>query len=171
MSGPPPHPRADNEVKEPVTVAVVDHRAPSDVGEWPARIEALAPAALAAAWRERTGDAVPLAALDALDVALLDDAAIGQVHAEFLAAPAPTDVITFDHGEILLGTETIARQAAAHAEPFGRELLRCFIHGLLHLAGHRDDTPDARAQMARAQEQIVEDLWPAGGAGPASRVV
>jgi ssRNA-specific RNase YbeY (16S rRNA maturation enzyme) len=33
------------------------------------------------------------------------------------------------------------------------------VHGLLHLAGHEDAEPGARAMMETAQETIVARLW------------
>jgi probable rRNA maturation factor len=74
----------------------------------------------------------------------------------------PTDVITFHHGEIVIGTEVAKRQAEEYGEPLGREILRYFIHGLLHLAGHEDAEDSERKAMETAQERIVETLWNGG---------
>jgi probable rRNA maturation factor len=73
----------------------------------------------------------------------------------------PTDVITFHHGEIVIGAEVAERQAAEYDEPLAREILRYIVHGLLHLAGHEDAEPDERAKMEAAQEAIVAQLWTA----------
>ena len=71
----------------------------------------------------------------------------------------PTDVITFHHGEIVIGAQVAERQAAEYAEPLAREILRYMVHGLLHLAGHEDAQPEERAAMEAAQETIVARLW------------
>ena len=71
----------------------------------------------------------------------------------------PTDVITFHHGEIVIGAEVAERQAAEYGEPLPREILRYFVHGLLHLAGHEDEEPAERAAMEAVQETIVARLW------------
>jgi probable rRNA maturation factor len=71
----------------------------------------------------------------------------------------PTDVITFHHGEIVIGAEVANRQAAQYGEPLAREILRYLVHGLLHLAGHDDAEADQRAAMESAQEAIVSRLW------------
>jgi ssRNA-specific RNase YbeY (16S rRNA maturation enzyme) len=39
------------------------------------------------------------------------------------------------------------------------------LHGLLHLLGMRDDTPEGRAAMAAAQGEIFHALGLAGPAG------
>jgi probable rRNA maturation factor len=74
----------------------------------------------------------------------------------------PADVITFHHGEIVIGTEVAERQAAEYGEPLAREILRYLVHGLLHLAGHEDANPAERAAMEAAQETIIAALWTPG---------
>lgn len=115
-------------------------------------------ATLALAHCELDGDS-PLQHLGTLEVAFVDDETSDRVHREFMNIPGCTDVITFHHGEIVIGAQVAERQAAEFSEPFSRELLRYFIHGLLHLAGHEDETPARRARMEAAQEEIVTHLW------------
>lgn len=101
----------------------------------------------------------PLSFLATLEVALVDDTTSDQVHREFMNIEGATDVITFHHGEIVIGAEVAERQAAEYAEPLAREILRYFVHGLLHLAGHEDEEPGEREVMEAAQESIVATLW------------
>ena len=100
--------------------------------------------------------------LATLEVALVDDDTSARVHMDFMEIPGPTDVITFHHGEIVIGVEVALRQAEEYGEPFGREILRYFVHGLLHLAGHEDVEEDGRKAMEAAQEEIISKLWAAG---------
>jgi probable rRNA maturation factor len=100
--------------------------------------------------------------LATLEVALVDDETSARVHVDFMEIPGPTDVITFHHGEIVIGVEVALRQAEEYGEPFGREILRYFVHGLLHLAGHEDAEEDERKAMELAQEEIVSQLWASG---------
>ena len=76
--------------------------------------------------------------LATLEVAMVDDETSSKVHLDFMNIEGPTDVITFHHGEIVIGAEVARRQAEEYGEPLGREILRYFVHGLLHLAGHED---------------------------------
>jgi probable rRNA maturation factor len=103
-----------------------------------------------------------LAHLATLEVALVDDQTSERVHFDFMEIPEPTDVITFHHGEIVIGAEVALRQAEEYGEPFGREILRYFVHGLLHLAGHEDAEESERKAMEAAQEEIVAKLWAMG---------
>src|SRR5687767_13145610 len=43
--------------------------------------------------------------LPEISVAIVGDAAIAQVHQDFMNIPGPTDVITFEHGEIVMSAE------------------------------------------------------------------
>jgi len=126
---------------------------------WLTTLESIAHQAASLALEHAAVPDSPLLHLATLEVALVDDATSAQVHRDFMDIDGATDVITFHHGEIVIGTEVAARQASEYGEPLPREILRYFIHGLLHLAGHEDDTADARATMEAAQESIVTQLW------------
>ncbi|MCU0796404.1 MAG: rRNA maturation RNase YbeY [Akkermansiaceae bacterium] len=102
----------------------------------------------------------PLHALEEVEVALVDDATSDRVHRDFMGIEGATDVITFEHGEIVIGVEVAKRQAAEYGEPELRELLRYLVHGLLHLAGHEDEEDAERQRMEEIQETLVKGLWP-----------
>jgi probable rRNA maturation factor len=88
-------------------------------------------------------------------VVFVSDARMQGIHREFMAVEGPTDVITFQHGEIVISVETAERQAKRFSTSFIRELRLYFVHGLLHLAGLDDTTEHGFKRMAAAQEQIV----------------
>lgn len=130
--------------------------------KWLTILEGVAHEAATLALRHAVADDSPLSLLATLEVALVDDATSDQVHREFMNIDGPTDVITFHHGEIVIGTQVAERQAAEYGEPLAREILRYLVHGLLHLAGHEDEDPSGRAAMETAQEAIIAELWTAG---------
>lgn len=138
--------------QEAVDVPVAWLTTLEDIGETAARM-----AAGCAADTENS-----LSHLATLEVALVDDETSARVHMDFMEIPGATDVITFHHGEIVIGVEVAKRQAEEYGEPLGREILRYFVHGLLHLAGHEDSEKADREAMEAAQEEIVASLW-AGG--------
>lgn len=127
--------------------------------KWLTEWEAIAAEAVALALRHAADRDSPLFHLATLDVALVDDAKSAQVHQDFMNVEGATDVITFHHGEIVIGAEVAVRQAAEYGEPLPREILRYLVHGLLHLAGHEDGASEDRAKMDEAQELIVAELW------------
>lgn len=102
----------------------------------------------------------PLCEHECVEVALVDDETSARVHDQFMGVPGETDVITFHHGEIVIGVQVAFRQASENGEPPLRELFRYIVHGLLHLAGHEDLEPHDRERMEAAQEPLVAKLWP-----------
>lgn len=122
---------------------------------WLRRIAKTAlPACLKAA---KPGPGALLRDLPEVEITFVSDADIALVHGEFLGDATPTDVITFHHGEILISTETAARQAKDHRQTLEHELALYLVHGLLHLAGWQDHEPQEAAVMARIQEEILRE--------------
>lgn len=101
-----------------------------------------------------------LSTLETVEIAVVDDATIAAVHAEFLNDPTATDAITFQHGEILVSCDTAAAYAAAHNLPREEELFRYMVHGLTHLHGYLDYDPQDRAALFAVQEPLVERYFP-----------
>lgn len=123
-----------------------------------AALRSLAEAAVSPCAKARGPRPAVLPKLSEIGVSLVSDAVSARLHQEFGGVPGPTDVITFQHGEIVISAETAARQARANREPLRREIFRYIVHGLLHLNGHRDDTAADRKKMWAAQERIVKRL-------------
>lgn len=94
--------------------------------------------------------------LDELSVALVDDPTIARIHEEFMAIPGATDVITFDHGEIVISLDTAARHAEEFHSTLHHEVARYAVHGLLHLNGHDDHDATGRDAMHEIQEHVLE---------------
>ncbi|MEM0897294.1 MAG: rRNA maturation RNase YbeY [Verrucomicrobiota bacterium] len=103
----------------------------------------------------------PLSGLphEEIEVSFMSDEEISKVHAEFLGDSSPTDVITFDHGEILISVDTAARRCEDHGMSLGKECALYLVHGLLHLGGWEDKSPDGFARMKREQERILSLVW------------
>ena len=100
-----------------------------------------------------------ISGMETIEVSLLDDDEMARLHGEFLADATTTDVITFDHGELLIGVETAGRQAVEFQTSVDREIALYGIHGMLHLAGFDDhDLVHAQA-MAGRQEELFEEVF------------
>lgn len=100
-----------------------------------------------------------LAELDEVEISVVSDEIIQDIHARFLNDPTATDVITFPHGdgigEIIVSYDTAIKQAVEYNEPVYRELFRYMVHGLLHLHGYIDTEPAEREKMFDCQEPLV----------------
>lgn len=144
-------------------VIIGNHQETTEIPEkWLTVLEEVAHQAANLALAHAAGEDSPLSHLATLEVALVDDATSDRVHRDFMDLEGPADVITFHHGEIVIGAQVAQRQAAEFGEPLAREILRYLVHGLLHLAGHEDAEPEPRATMECAQETIVTELWGTG---------
>lgn len=96
-----------------------------------------------------------LGGLDEITVVIVADRRIAALHGEFMGDPSPTDVITFQHGEIVLSAETARREATRRGLELPEEIARYVVHGLLHLGGWSDTDPGAAADMRVMQEKIL----------------
>ena len=118
------------------------------------RLRQLAAMSLAECMRHSGDGLFALKQIPAIEVAIVSDAVIARVHMQFMGVPGATDVITFDHGEIVVSADTALVQAAEHGHDVLGELALYIIHGLLHLNGYDDIAPRARAKMHRVQNRI-----------------
>lgn len=125
---------------------------PWDVDALGARLRAILPSLLAL-----PGHDAPalLEEMEEAEISLVDDPTIARLHDDFMGIPGATDVITFDHGEIIVSLDTAARVAAELDRSTADEVLLYCIHGLLHLHGYDDTSPSARAAMHARQDTLA----------------
>ena len=88
-----------------------------------------------------------------------------EVNRQFLGHDYYTDVITFDYstavtlnGDIFISLDTVRSNAQAVGTSFDDELRRILIHGVLHLTGQGDKTPETKLQMTEKEEKALA-LW------------
>ena len=88
-----------------------------------------------------------------------------EVNRQFLGHDYYTDVITFDYstastlnGDIFISVETVRSNAEMMGVSFDAELLRIIIHGVLHLTGQGDKTPETKAQMTAKEDKALDKL-------------
>lgn len=103
-----------------------------------------------------------------LSVLLVDDAGIQPLNRDYLGKDRPTNVLSFSMregemagvpddllGDVVISTETAARDAAEAGVPFESELYFLLLHGILHLLGYdheRGTEEEAQAMEAREVE-------------------
>ena len=91
---------------------------------------------------------------------------ITRLNETFLRHAGSTDVITFDHhggdsplhGEIFICIDQAVSQARRFRTTWQSELVRYFLHGILHLLGHDDQRPAARRKMKREENRLLRAL-------------
>ena len=95
-----------------------------------------------------------------VSVALVDDKEIRRVNKEFLHRDGVTDVIAFpgskkDLGEVIIDYDQIERQAEEYGNSVDYELKFVLVHGLLHLLGWEDYTPEDKEEMLEEGERFL----------------
>ena len=100
-----------------------------------------------------------------LNYIFCNDEKILAVNLEFLQHDYYTDIITFDYttrtrvnGDIYISLDTVASNAEQVGATFDQELHRIIIHGLLHLTGQADKTPETKAQMTAKEEDALSKI-------------
>jgi rRNA maturation RNase YbeY len=85
-----------------------------------------------------------------------------EVNRQFLGHDYYTDVITFDYstastlnGDIFISLDTVRSNAEMVGVSFDDELHRILIHGVLHLTGQGDKTPETKVQMTDKENRAL----------------
>jgi probable rRNA maturation factor len=97
-----------------------------------------------------------------VSLVLCDDATIHALNRQFLGHDYPTDVLSFPLNAPTPTASTCwAKSSSAwrppsatprrYRQPLERELLHLVIHGILHLLGYDDTTPENRRRMRRKE--------------------
>jgi len=84
-----------------------------------------------------------------------NDEYLYNMNLQYLQHDYYTDVITFDYcvhsgpvsGDVFISVDRVGDNVKDLGCTFVQELHRVMIHGVLHLCGYGDSTPDARAAM------------------------
>ena len=96
----------------------------------------------------------------------VDDEKMLEVNREYLQHDYYTDIITFDYdeddrisGDIFISLDTVRSNAEKYGVPYGEELQRVMVHGVLHLCGVNDKGPGERKKMEAAENHALTLFW------------
>ncbi len=103
-----------------------------------------------------------------ISVALVGDATIEALNAQWLGHDGTTDVLSFPLydeneppvGDVYIGVAQAERQARAIGIGADEEIVRLAIHGTLHVLGHDHPEGEARLRtpMWKTQERLVREV-------------
>ena len=143
--------RATDATIPKITVRNLQRKVPLDVVD----LEKFARTALALCLRLPRKTTTDLKKLSEISVLIVSDRKIALLHRQFMNESGPTDVITFQHGEIFVGAESARRNARRFGNAFERELRLYVVHGLLHLHGFDDRNAASARRMQVVQRKIL----------------
>ena len=90
------------------------------------------------------------------------DDKILEINKQYLNHDYYTDIITFDYtegdeisGDIFISLDTVKTNSQKFNTEYNEELYRVIIHGILHLCGLKDNTPDEEALMREKENAAL----------------
>ena len=91
------------------------------------------------------------------------DAYLHQINLDYLDHDTYTDIITFNNADepgviesdIFISIDRVKENAEILNSTFADELHRVMIHGVLHLIGFDDKTPELKQKMQQAEDQSL----------------
>ncbi len=103
----------------------------------------------------------------AVTVTLVGDAQMRRVNRQFLNETSTTDVISFDLTDefeasrvfdLIVNSDLAVQQARRRGHSPEAELALYIVHGLLHLLGFDDGSPDEARRMHDTEEDLLTQL-------------
>ncbi|HWN65485.1 MAG TPA: rRNA maturation RNase YbeY [Candidatus Binatus sp.] len=134
-----------------IIVRNLQRAVPLDVAD----LENFAAKALQFCLQLRKSEPTDLTRLREISILFISDRRMALLHRRFLNQSGPTDVITFQHGEIVISAEAARRQARTFVDSLACEVRLYIVHGLLHLHGFDDRSEADARKMKAAQEKIL----------------
>src|SRR5258705_4126015 len=96
--------------------------------------------------------------LDEVFVWLISARRMASLHRKFMHQTGPTDVLTFQHGQIFISVETAKKHARAFGNSLASELCLYIAPGLLHFRGLDDRTRAAARTLKAIQHKSLRHV-------------
>lgn len=91
-------------------------------------------------------------------VVLSSDTAVRRLNARHRGQNKPTNVLTFDSGDIVLALGVVRREARAAGRRPAHHLAHLVVHGALHLRGHDHNQPGDARRMEMAESRLLHRM-------------
>ncbi len=107
---------------------------------------------------ERVARRAALTAGGAGTVLLASDQAVRRLNARHRGRNKPTNVLTFESGDIVLALGVVRREARAQRRLPAHHLAHLVVHGALHLQGHDHHHPGEARRMEMAEARLLRRI-------------
>ncbi len=146
-----------------ITAPAIDILIESALWRSEPEVEAVARRAIEEAARKASSAAGELA------IVLTDDSAIRALNRKWRGRDEPTNVLSFPGGgpraaalphlgDIVIGFQTVAREASSEGKPVVHHLVHLLVHGYLHLLGYDHETEREAGVMEKLETEILAAL-------------
>ncbi|MBL7825170.1 MAG: rRNA maturation RNase YbeY [Saprospiraceae bacterium] len=97
-----------------------------------------------------------------VNIIFCSDEHLRQINVSYLDHDYYTDIITFPYdensvyGDIFISSDRVRENAQNAKVSFEAELCRVMAHGILHLAGYDDQTPELKKAMSAKEDEHLK---------------
>jgi len=91
-------------------------------------------------------------------VMLASDRTVRRLNARHRGRNKPTNVLTFESGDIVLALGVVRREARAQGRRPADHLAHLVVHGALHLQGHDHDHPGDARRMEMEEARLLRRI-------------
>jgi probable rRNA maturation factor len=100
-----------------------------------------------------------------VNVIFVDNRKILEINNTYLKHNYYTDIITFDYsannivaGDLYINVDSVKENSLEYKVEFSIEIYRVIVHGLLHLLGYNDFTPEEKVVMREKEDHYINFL-------------
>jgi len=100
-----------------------------------------------------------------VDYSFVDKKQMIKINKKHLNHNYLTDVLAFNYsedskiqGDVFVSEEMVRANAQEYTQSFSDELMRVMLHGLLHLCGHNDKTPEQQNRIRDLEDKYLKLL-------------
>jgi len=105
------------------------------------------------------------AEVQSVDYSFVDKKQMIKINKKHLNHNYLTDVLAFNYsegskiqGDVFVSEEMVRANAQEYAQSVSDELMRVMLHGLLHLCGHNDKTPEQQNRIRALEDKYLKLL-------------
>ncbi len=93
-----------------------------------------------------------------LSIVIVSSEAMQELNNKYRKKNEPTDVLSFDYGEIAICPEVVGKNAKKFHLSYNKEMVHVLIHGILHILGydHEGSEKDAKIMQEKTEKYLSE---------------